>query len=232
MVRVLLALLSFFCGVAAIACALLVPSHLRSIDEQVLVEIGRNGPTVADAGLQLLPDKVSSAKVLAKVADQLNLTRTLRFTSAIQAAEDTGRAWRNSPFHSPEFQNLLGGPADYEYLSKTTFLEGLRNRATRQKFKKALLPPEAQRVLQNLTRTNAVLFAPVNSAGGCPFDVAVTTTAMLIDDRAIGATPTSLIKDEVLNLVSRASRTNANPALEEFYLNVFAMAKRMSWEQM
>src|SRR5262245_25949183 len=135
MVRVILFLLSFVSGVAAMACALLVPSHLRAVDEDVIIRLGKNSPGVIETGLDLVPQKIGSAKLLEKSAEELNLTRMLRFTSAIRAAEDTGSAWRNSPFRSAEFQKLLSGPADNEYLGKTTFLEVLRNRTTRAKFK-------------------------------------------------------------------------------------------------
>src|SRR4051812_988659 len=125
MVRVILFLLSFVSGVAAIACALLVPSHLRAVDQDVLIRLGRNSPGVIETGLDLVPQKISSAKLLHKTAEELNLTRMLRFTSGIRAAEETGSAWRNSPFRSVEFQKLLNGPADNEYLNKTSFLEVL-----------------------------------------------------------------------------------------------------------
>ena len=231
MLRVTLLILCLLGSAAAIACALLIPSHLRSMDEQVLVQSGRGSGGVVEAGVELVPQRISSAKLLKKTADELNLTHTLRFTAAIQAAEATGSAWRTSPFRSPEFQNLLGGAADNEYLSKSTLLEVLRNRATRAKFQEALITPDAHRILQNLTITNLLLFAPAGSAGGLPFEVAVLSAAMLVDDHALGADPTSRIKDQILSLVKTASRTNSNPALEEFYLNIFALAKRLTWEQ-
>src|SRR5688572_3196231 len=165
MVKVFLFCFWLLVGLAVVACAMLVPSHLRSIDEHVVTQIGLGSPGVVEAGLELLPAKVSSARLLHKTAEELNLTRTMRFTAGIQAAEATGSAWQNPPFNTRQFQNLMSGPADHEYLSKTALLEVLRTGATRTKFQEAIITPDGRRILQNLSLTNTALFAPAGTAG-------------------------------------------------------------------
>lgn len=232
MSKVLLAIISLLGGLVAIALAILIPAHLRAMDDQVMKQIGRSSPGVVDFGLELLPDKLSSAKMVMQCASDLELTRTLRFTSAIQAAEESGSAWRNPPFQSAEMQGLLSGPTDYQYLSRTTVLELLRNRITRGKIQDVIQKPDALRVLQNLRMTNLTLFAPAESAAGVPFEVAVTTTALLMQEPVFGPRATTPLREEIINLNRSVSRTNANPALEEFYLDMFALAKRLTWDQL
>lgn len=232
MLKVILFIASLVAGLVAIVTAMLIPSHLRAADEQVIRQVGRGSPGVVDFGLQFLPEKVSTAKLLLKAANDLDLTHTLRFSSGIQAAEDTGSAWRNPPFHSQSLQGLLSGPADYQFISTTPFLEVMRNRITRGKFEEAIDNPDALHVLKNLNLTNTTLFAPASSAAGVPFEVAVLSTSLMMQEQVFGPLPTSPLREEILNLARMASRTNANPALEEFYVDVFALAKRLTWEQM
>jgi hypothetical protein len=232
MLKAPLFILSLLAGLAAIACALLMPSHFRAIDKEVLVQSGKGSPALVDFGTELVPAHVSSARLILKAANQLNLTHTLRFSSAIRAAEETGSAYRNSPFHTAEMQALLGGPADYQYLSKTPFLKVMGNRITREKFQHEINQPDALHILQNLTLTNTVIFAPARSAAGLPFEVAVLTTAMLFQEHSLGNALITPIKEDILALCRSASRTNANTSLEEFYVDIFALAKRLTWEQM
>ena len=214
MLKVILFIASLVAGLVAIVTAMLIPSHLRAADEQVIRQVGRGSPGVVDFGLQFLPEKVSTAKLLLKAANDLDLTHTLRFSSGIQAAEDTGSAWRNPPFHSQSLQGLLSGPADYQFISTTPFLEVMRNRITRGKFEEAIDNPDALHVLKNLNLTNTTLFAPASSAAGVPFEVAVLSTSLMMQEQVFGPLPTSPLREEILNLARMASRTNANPALE------------------
>src|SRR5262249_22474142 len=119
-------------------------------------------------------------------------------------------------------------------VQETPVLTALRHKEDRERLAASVQSQDARRFLQNRELTNLTVFAPVRSGAGYPLDAAILTTAFLIEQGALNGNLRSAtrLKDQVLELSARGVSTNHVAALEDFYLDVFALAKRFSSEQL
>ena len=67
---------------------------------------------------------------------------------------------------------------------ETPVLTALRKASNREQLLNSLHGAEARQVLRTRERTNWTIFASTKSAAGVPLDVAVLTTAFLMEQRA------------------------------------------------
>lgn len=213
--RLLLFLLLLVCGAAAIATGLLVPAHLRAVDPRVLQGMAA-GKTLPVLAIETATTNEAAAKILLLAAERLDLAGT-------EAALDFLRETQSTRQNSSVLAQLESERAGRTRVREAPVLAALRPSAARFRAANSLQSAEARRVLANRSLTNTVLFAPVTSAAGFPFEAAILTAAYLVDQRAFAPT----LHREVLELTA-SSRTEE---IEEFYLNILALAKRFSSAQ-
>jgi len=218
-VRVTLLCLTLVTGIAAIVLALLMPSHLRATDPFVITKLGREGKSLVQLAAETAPINPAVAKVLLASAESMNLGGTDVVIEELRAAaRERGRA-------RTILEELEAKESGRIQVSETTILTALRKAPNRERLLASLQSGEAKQVLRNRNLTNLTLFASVKSAAGLPLDVAILTTAFLLEQRALP--PSLALHDQVL-------RQAAQPdyGLEELYLSMFALAKRFSSEQL
>ncbi len=215
-------------AVVALLTPVLVPVHLRALDPRVLQESTRQGKSLLLLAEDSAPHDPSVAKVLLRAAENLDLPGT----------EDVLGVLRESAPRRPAprtvLQQLERAAAGWVEVQEIPVLTALRHAEDRELLADSIHSPSAVRILMNRSLTNLTLFAPVRSGAGYPFDAAILTTAYLMDQGAfsgISRTDTTL-KEQVLGLSARGGSTNQVAALEEFYLDMFGLAKRFSSEQM
>ena len=217
--RVVLFALTLAAGLAAIAIALLMPAHLRATDPHVIRQLGAESRSLVQLAAETATHNPPVAKILLATAESLQLSGTDKVVEELRnSAPDQKRA-------RTMLEQLEAQEAGRIQVTETPVLTALRKTANREKLAQSLQGIEAKQILKNRGLTNLVIFAPVKTAAGLPLDVAILSTAFLLEQRAF---PPSLpLHDQVLRLASQG-----DPALEEFYLSILALAKRFSSEQL
>ncbi|MGZ8941118.1 MAG: hypothetical protein ACXW32_18085, partial [Limisphaerales bacterium] len=199
--------------------ALLMPSHLRATDPHVMARVGGEGRSMVQVAAETASHNPGVAKILLASAETLKLSGTDHVIEELRsAARDRNRS-------RTLLEQLEAQESGRIQVGETPILHALRKSANRERLLSSLQSVEAHQVLKNRQLTNLTLFAPVRSAAGLPLDVAILTTAFLMEQRAF---PTSLtLHDQVLRLAGQGGH-----GLEELYLSIFALAKRFSSEQL
>jgi hypothetical protein len=88
--------------------------------------------------------------------------------------------------------------------------------------------PGVLELLQTRQLTNTVLFPPATSPSGQPLDAAIATTALLFQqDHFVTG-----LRNSIQALVSTANHGGAVQPLEEVYLDILALGKRLNWVQL
>lgn len=208
-------MLLLLCGALALATGLLVPAHLRAVDPRVLQQM-ESGKTLPVLAIETATTNEAAAKVLLLAAEQLELAGT-------DAALDFLRETQRNPQNPTAMQQLEMERAGLGRVQEVPVLVALRPSAARFRIANSLSSPEARQVLANRSLTNLSLFAPVTSAAGFPFEASILTTAFLIEERAFAP----MLHREVVELAGSPQVEE----LEEFYINVLALAKRFSSAQ-
>lgn len=213
--KLLLFSILVLCGAGAIATGLLVPAHLRAVDPRVLQQMDA-GKTLPVLAIETATTNEAAAKMLLLAAEQLDLAGT-------EAALDFLRETQSTPQNPTVLAQLESDRGGKNRVQEIPVLVALRPAAARFRVANSLGSDEARKVLANRSITNTMLFAPVTSAAGFPFEAAILTTAYLVDQRALAPT----LHREVISLTS----STRIEEIEEFYLNILALAKRFSSAQ-
>ncbi|HEV8542246.1 MAG TPA: hypothetical protein VGR78_07640 [Verrucomicrobiae bacterium] len=231
MLRTVQFALALLGGVAAIVTAALVPVHLRAVDPRVLAAAGRSGKSVLDMVNETIPRSEAVAKLLLYAAEDLHLPNTDQPLAALR-----DRAENKLPGASLLRQFEDSAPRRVE-IQETPVLVALAPRENRERLAQSLKSTEASRLLQTRTLTNFSLFAPVGSAAGFPLDAAILASAFLMDEHAYASKSATEgpFRAEIMRLAADEmfSTNRARTSdLEEFYIDIFALAKRFSSEQL
>ena len=202
-----------------VALGLIMPAHLRAVDPYVIKAHAASGKSLVETAAETARHNPAVAKALLGAAEQLRLRGTDVVVEQLrESAADRTR--------SRTVLDLLERQESGRIqVAETPVLTALRKPINRQHVVNSLQSIEAKQVLLTRERTNWTIFASTKSAAGVPLDVAVLTTAFLMEQRAFA--PASRLRDEVLQM----SGDPQSRLIEEFYLNIFALAKRFSSEQ-
>jgi hypothetical protein len=218
-VRVALFSLILLCGIVMVVLGLIMPAHLRAVDPYVMKAHGATGKSLVETAAETARRNPAVGKLLLGAAEQLHLTGTDVVVEQLrEAAADRVRA-------RTVLERLEEQESGRIQVAETPVLTALRKARNREQVLNSLQSLEAKQILQTRDRTNWTVFAPAKAAAGAPLDVAVLTTAFLMEQRAFA--PASRLRDEVLQMTADPK----SPLLEEFYLSIFALAKRFSSEQ-
>ena len=196
-----------------------MPAHLRATDPHVIRQLGAESRSLVQIAAETAAHNPPVAKILLATAESLQLPGTDLVVEELRnTAIDRTRA-------RTELEQLEAQEAGRIQVGETPILVALRKAANRERLLNSIKGIESRQILRNRALTNLVIFGPVRTAAGLPLDVAILTTAFLLEHRALP--PNLALHDQVLRLASQA-----DPALEEFYLSIFALAKRFSSEQL
>ena len=219
-------LICVLCGAMALACGLLVPIHLRSVDTSVIQKAGRGTPTLVDCGLALVKEtQLGGAQTVLKVAEQQGLpdTEALTLTMANLARQSPGAlVWGvNEPTLQALFPTATSEP----------FTEFVIRQENRKKLLELL--ETSQRVgVQEMLRcrglTHTILFAPSSSSAGQAIDAALCTAALLIETKRVSPT----LGEAVFALATKANQGGNSQYLEQVLIDLVSLGQRMNWGQL
>ena len=226
--RIALFWLTVVGALAALLAAALVPVHLRALDPRVLERSTAGGKTLLQATGDLAARNPAVAKLLLRAAENPDLPGTESVLDQLREAASVRPAPRTL---LEQMERSVAGRVE---VPETPVLSALRSKENRERLAASLHSPDALRLLQNRNLTNLTIFAPVRSGAGYPLDAAILSTAFLLDQAAFSVNLRSdaALKEQVLQLSARGTSSNQVTALEDLYLDMFALAKRFSSEQL
>ncbi|MBA4137700.1 MAG: hypothetical protein C0518_10325 [Opitutus sp.] len=219
-------------GAALLAVAWLLPVNVKSLNPALLREAGRGTPGAATFARELLAlDKPGPAALILDAAKTVN---DPNYGAVNVIFEDYQRKHRDMiPWGGWDvaLEPLLAGRNAASPAESTPVLRFLVTTQARENLRDYLRVsrlPGVQTVLKTGEVTQTQRFIAANRPGGQPLDAVILLTAYLWQRENL---PGSLQRD-IRSLAETAVATNQMGALEEFYLDILTLGKRLNWVQL
>jgi hypothetical protein len=219
-------------GLELIAWGLLVPAHIQAVDAKVLELAGARSPSLTAEGLSLVNlEKTGPARILLDVAQQTDTPGHEKLAASVKTFEQAQprlRVWGGA---APYLERVFEKHASITNLQSQAIVDLLVSQEARDTLMEALRHsrrPGVLEILRTRQLTNTVLFPPATSPSGQPLDAAIATTALLFQQDHF----TTPLQNSIQALASTANHGGAVQPLEEVYLDVLALGKRLNWVQL
>jgi hypothetical protein len=219
-------------GLLMVAGGLLMPVHLRALENKVVELAGRKSRGVAMEGMLLLDQsQLGPAEMLLRAARAENLADTDRL----------GLAVGNFAMTHPQMV-LWGGPdPTLGRLAQTDagignagttpivpFLIRLENRGALLEWLRSAPDPQVQIILEGRKLSNTVLFPPSSSSAGQALDTAIALTGLLVKQQCL----TPSLRGALAGLAQEAA-TGGNPQrFEQALLDLASLGQSLNWSQL
>lgn len=219
-------------GLALLAVAWLLPVNVKSLNPTLLREAGRGTRTAAAFAREWLEvDKPGPAALVLEAA------RSVQDRDADAVARLAADYARRQPDLVPwggwdvALEPLLAGRQGAPLTESTPVLRFLVTAQPRANLR-AYLATSRLPGVQALLRTGEVQqtkrFVPANRPGGQPLDAVILLTAYLWQREQLATT----LQREVRGLAESAVANGQLGALEDFYLDVLTLGRRLNWVQL
>lgn len=215
-----------------LALAWALPVNVKSLNPALLREAGRGTPTVAVLARELLAlDKPGPATLVLETA------RAIEDPAATALTGEFGDYARRHPEMIPwggwdvALEPLLADrrtPLPTESTPVLTFLVTQRSRDNLKRYLQVSRLPGVQALLKTAELTTTQRFVPAMKPGGQPLEAVILLTAYLWQRENI---PASLQRD-IRSLAETAVATGQMGPLEDFYLDILSLGKRLNWIQL
>lgn len=222
----------FLLGVGLFGVAWLLPVNVKSLNTALLREAGRDTPAVSGFGRSLLDrDKPGPAALALEAAAAVG---DLGAPALKVVFEDYAR---RHPDMMPwggwdaALEPLLqGDDAPKEAASKPvlSFMARQRPRDNLRAYLGVSRLPGVQTLLKTADLTGTTRFVPAKRPGGQPLDAVILLTAYLWQSEHLAPT----LQREVRNLAEAAVTSGHLGELEDFYLDILSLGKRLDWTQL
>ena len=219
-------------GLTLLAAAWLLPANVKSLNPALLREAGRGTPGAAEFARQLLAvDKPGPAALALEAA------RLVGDSGAppLQAALDAYRREHGDliPWGGWDvaLEPLLAGRTAALPTESTPVLRFLVAGQARENLRGYLRTsrlPGVQTVLKTAGITQTQRFVAASRPGGQPLDAVILLTAYLWQRENLSGP----LQRDVRVLAETAVATNQLGALEDFYLDMLALGRRLNWIQL
>ena len=218
-------------GVALLAVAWLLPINVHSLNPTLLREAGRNTRTTSEFARELLElDKPGPAALVLEAA------RTVDDRGAAEVGrlyEDYAQRQRDLiPWGGWDvaLEPLLAGRTakPTESTPVLIFLGTAQARDNLRRYLATSRLPGVQTLLRTSEVQNTVRFVPANRPGGQPLDAVILLSSYLWQREQLAPT----LQREVRSLAETAVTTGQLGALEDFYLDVLTLGRRLNWVQL
>ncbi len=219
-------------GVGLLALAWLLPVNVKSLNTALLREAGHNTPTVAGFGRDLLElDKPGPAALVLEAARKTGDPGVGALGVTLEAFAQKHREMMPWGGWDAALEPLLIGrnaatPADSQPVLKFMVLQQSRDNLRRYLAVSRL--PAVQTVLKTAELTTTRRFVPANRPGGQPLDAVILLTAYLWQTEHLSAS----LQRQVRALAETAVETGQMGELEDFYLDILTLGKRLNWVQL
>jgi hypothetical protein len=219
-------------GLGLLVLAWLLPVNVKSLNSTLLREAGRGTPTVAGFGRDLLElDKPGPAALVLDAARKTGDPGAGALETALAAFAGKHREMMPWGGWDLALEPLLVGrnaaaPADSQPVLKFLVVQQARDNLRRYLAVSRL--PAVQTVLQTAGLTTTRRFVPANRPGGQPLDAVILLTAYLWQTEHLSAS----LQRQVRAVAETAVQTGQMGELEDFYLDILTLGKRLNWVQL
>jgi uncharacterized membrane protein len=225
-------LLCAILGLVMLVFGLLVPAHLRSVDQSVIQQAGKNTPTVFDRGLALAGGKnLGAAQLFLQAAQARGLPDGEKLAQAadeMAAQKPDLITWGRD---EPGLRILFGTDrplATPKAEPFTDFIVRQENRQRALEFLRASPHPVVQELLRFRAQTNTAVFSPSQSASGQALDAAVSICGLLLERGRL----TTGLSNTVLVLAADANSGRNSSGLEQVLMDMMSLGQRSNWGQL
>lgn len=216
-------------GLGMVVCGLLVPAHLRAVDDTVLEQAGRNTPNLVGQGLALAYEKnLGAAQLLSQAAQAKKITENGKLIAAITAlAQQNPDLTSLGAAESGAIGVLLRSKVSAQPEFLTEFIIRTENREKALDLLESSVNPVVREVLRFRSVTNTVLFPPSQSASGQALDAALSIAGLLLEGNHVSGS----FSNSVFALASQANRGNTQ-LFEQALMDLMSLGQRLNWGQL
>ncbi len=222
-------------GAIAVIGGLMVPAHLRSVDDTVLAHASKETPGLVNQGLaQAYEGNFGAAYWLMRAAQLRNLPGRDKLEAAVL------EVGKNNPLlrkHGTMEVNLAGellessrstARAAGEPEPFAEFVIRTENRERALRLLELSSNPAVQELLRFRSVTNTTLFPSSQSASGQALDAALVITGLLTDTRRLSAS----LSNSIITLAGEAVRGGNSRPFEQVLMDILSIGQRMNWGQL
>ncbi len=218
-------------GLGLLALAWLLPVNVKSLNPALLREAGRDTPTVARFGRELLQlDKPGPAALVFEAATKVGDPAAAELGSALEAYAAVHRDMMPWGGWDVALEPLLAARTDSSGESQAvlTFMVTQQARDNLRRYLSVSRLPGVQTLLKTAELTSTQRFVPARRPGGQPLDAVILLSAYLWQTEHLSAG----LQREVRGLAEMAVTTGTMGELEDFYLDILTLGKRLNWVQL
>jgi hypothetical protein len=218
-------------GLVLLATAWLLPVNIKSLNSSLLREAGRDTTTAAGFASELLElDKPGPAALVlaaAKANGDSGAAAVETLLAAFAQKHPEMMPWGG---WDAALEPLLQGKARASGDSRPVlnFLVLQEARENLRSYLKVSRLPGVQALLQTAELTSTSRFVPARRPGGQPLDAVILLTAYLWQSEHLAPS----LQREVRALAEAAVRSGQMGPLEDFYIDILTLGKRLDWTQL
>lgn len=219
-------------GVGLLLLAWLLPVNVKSLNPALLREAGRDSPSVSGFGRELLElDKPGPAALVLETAKKVGDPGAAALGTIY--ADFARRHGEMMPWGGWDIalEPLLGNRNAASSTDSQPVLSFMATQQARENLRRYLgvsRLPGVQTVLKTAELGSTERFVPANRPGGQPLDAVILLTAYLWQTEHLS----SGLQREVRALAETAVRTGQMGELEDFYLDILTLGRRLNWVQL
>lgn len=218
-------------GIGLLVLAWLLPVSVKSLNPALLREAGRDTTTVAQFGRELLQlDKPGPATLVLEAARKVEDPGATELTTALDAYARQHREMMPWGGWDVALEPLLAsrGTGSGESQAVLTFMVTQQARDNLRRYLAVSRLPGVQTLLKTADIATTQRFVPARRPGGQPLDAVILLSAYLWQTEHLSAG----VQREVRGLAEAAVNSGAMGELEDFYLDVLTLGKRLNWVQL
>lgn len=219
-------------GVGLLALAWLLPVNVKSLNPALLREAGRDTPSVSGFGRELLElDKPGPAALVLETAKKVGDPGAAALEAIYGDFSKRHREMMPWGGWDIALEPLLGNRNAASSTDSQPVLSFMATQQARENLRRYLgvsRLPGVQTVLKTAELGSTERFVPANRPGGQPLDAVILLTAYLWQTEHLS----SGLQREVRALAETAVRTGQMGALEDFYLDILTLGRRLNWVQL
>lgn len=230
--RLLWFLLCVVLGMGMLFCGLLVPAHLRAVEQTVLEAAGKKTHSLVNEGLALAAlNKLGAAQLILKAAQQERLPDRDKLEYSVGNLARQHPRWEVWGGPEPRFESIFEPDKRLPDSSSEFFTQYLMRQPNRERvlgLLKASPNPVVQQLVLFRERTNTVLFPPSSSSSGQALDAAVAIAGLLADAQHLSPG----LSNKVFEISLEANAGGKTEPLENVLLDLMSLGQRFNWGQL
>lgn len=219
-------------GLGLLVVAWLLPVNVKSLNTALLREAGRDTPTVATFGRQLLDlDKPGPAALALDAARKVNDPKAGELATAYENYAKNHRDMMPWGGWDVALEPVLSGRNAASSSDSQPVLAFMVTQQARDNLRRYLSVsrlPGVQTLLKTADITATQRFVPARQPGGQPLDAVILLSAYLWQTEHLSAG----LQREVRGLAEAAIASGHMGELEDFYLDILTLGKRLNWIQL